>query len=190
MKIKISIIFLIAFLCRVNAQEEAVQKLNLKVYYSPVLHGKTTSQNFNYKFFGINPSYRISELWEVGGFASYSLIKVITDYQVLDDGVHSSASISTSGAEIFGLNANFHVLPLLLETKHLRYDVYVTGKFGGFYVNKQNNWDYPNGIIPEYSIGTGFSVNLTKHFGIFGEYNYGKFARFNHRWAYGILFKF
>lgn len=186
MKTKISIMLLFAFICNVNAQEEDIQKLNLKVYYSPVLYGKTTSQNFNYAFFGINPNYKISELWEVGGFASFSLIKVITNYQVLDDGVHLSISNSISGAEIFGLNANFHVLPLLMETKNLRYDVYVTGKLGGFYVNKQNNWDYPNGIIPEFSIGTGFSVNFTKHFGVFGEYNYGKFARFNHRWEYGI----
>ncbi|MFC0877813.1 hypothetical protein ACE01N_14540 [Saccharicrinis sp. FJH2] len=189
MKTKIILIILSCISLNIIAQETDFQKLNLKMYYSPILYGKNPRRNFYYNLWGINPNFRMTELWEVGCYANYTRINVLTEY-TFDEETGTGYGIGTlSPVLFFGLNGNFHVLPLFMNTRNFRYDLYLTGKIGGFHVAEQNV-SYSKAINPEYSIGAGFSVNLSKHFGIFAEYDYGKFITYNHRWEYGIEIMF
>jgi len=51
-----------------------------------------------------------------------------------------------------------------------RLDLYINGKLGGITIKQHKSFE-------EHSIGGGASVYLSKHLGIFGEYNYGKFLK-------------
>ncbi len=74
----------------------------------------------------------------------------------------------------YGLNANFHILPLLVDAEDLRVDLYFTGKYG--FRSMITPPDYlKNKFYPEYGIGGGLAFYPWKHIGIFAECLYGKF---------------
>lgn len=70
---------------------------------------------------------------------------------------------------VFGLNTNFHLLPLILKKPVMRFDWYVAAKFGGRhvfgnYTTKGTSWNY--------FVGTGLAAYFTKHIGAFAEFGY------------------
>jgi hypothetical protein len=76
---------------------------------------------------------------------------------------------------LYGLNANFHILPFFIEKDDFRFDLYVTTKIGGNYCNVENVQFRHKKNLPEYGIGIGTAFYLSKKFGLFAEYSYGNF---------------
>jgi hypothetical protein len=75
-------------------------------------------------------------------------------------------------ALFYGINCNYHLMPLVKEES--KFDLYITGKMGGFYLNSKEGY-FPNGNSPEYAIGIGATFWVFKNIGVFSEYTYGKY---------------
>jgi hypothetical protein len=81
-------------------------------------------------------------------------------------------------------------LPFFIKENDFRFDLYISGKYGGMYFNTDDNYYY-HGNESEYGIGGGLSFYFTKHLGLYIEYTYGKyFFNDNDKLRYGITFKF
>ena len=76
---------------------------------------------------------------------------------------------------VYGLNANFHVLPFIMHKDDFRFDLYVTTKIGGNYCNTKDVSFRTKKNLLEYGIGIGTAFYISKKFGFFAEYSYGNF---------------
>lgn len=87
------------------------------------------------------------------------------DNATLPDG--SLSEYPTSGSYnlsvLYGLNVNYHFLPLLVE-QPTRWDAYLLGKVGASTADKTRF---------EYHLGVGAGYRLNHHWGIFAEVDYG-----------------
>lgn len=189
MRIKIMVLLTCVFSVSLLGQSK-LNNVDVKVYYSPLVYSKFDSKVFYDNIFGLNPNYKISKMWDIGIYGGFSRIEVLIRSQIqphTDEYYSSVVYVGKRTVALFGVNANFHLLPLFTDAENLRYDVYATGKIGGFYVNATNTTFYKHGFTPEYSMGVGLSIRLWKHFGVFTEYDYGKFISYNiyHRWRFG-----
>ena len=72
-------------------------------------------------------------------------------------------STTLSFAVLYGLNANYHFLPLIVE-QPTRWDAYLLGKVGASTADKTRF---------EYHLGLGAGYRLNHHWGIFAEVDYG-----------------
>lgn len=93
----------------------------------------------------------------------------------------------------YGLNANFHILPFILEKKLSRFDLYVSGKMGiiSLFSTESDNIVPKKGHYFDYSIMGGTSFYLSKKFGLFLEAGYKNFEYhkgFNTK--YGLTLRF
>lgn len=79
----------------------------------------------------------------------------------------------------FGINANFHLLPLITKKDDSRFDLYIKANLGGHYCNVPEGNFPSDGIIAEYGIGLGLSYYIFDHWGLFAEYSYGEFDYFD-----------
>jgi hypothetical protein len=85
---------------------------------------------------------------------------------------------------MFGLNVNFHILPLFVKKEDCRWDFYVCAKYGGCYATK------PPMTIPfeqvsftsykhEYGVGLGGSVYFWNLVGLYTECSFGQYSFFH-----------
>lgn len=80
----------------------------------------------------------------------------------------------------YGLTTNFHLLPIFVKQRDFRFDVYLTGKFGGnYYFTPGKDWIPARGHRTEYGSGLGLSFYLFKNLGLFSEYTMGHFSYFD-----------
>ena len=109
----------------------------------------------------------------------------------------------------FGVNVNFHILPLFVKNKKCRWELYIMAKYGGCYLIQ---WEDPYGIpLPdddpfaepnlkkyrhEYGVGIGGGVYFWNFFGMYFETSFGQYSYWpdilsdNFCCRYGIEFKF
>jgi hypothetical protein len=104
--------------------------------------------------------------------------------------VNTVTRVDKYSAIFYGINCGLQLLPFLIKEDDFRFDFYITGKFGGFYLSSPPN-HFSHGTNLEYSIGPGISFYLSKHLGLFAEYCYGKYY-FNDKTnlRYGLTLKF
>jgi len=159
---------------------------NLKAGYSRYETG--TFQNGkmlktgNYRIEG---NYGVTNYIELGTYLGFQKIEIPsinwTDSSVIDNSFVNP---------LYGINANLHLFPFIIHQKDFRFDLYVTGKFGGVYYNTPDNY-YLHGNMVEYGIGGGASFYIWDHLGLYAEYCYGKYYfRDNKNFRYGLTFKF
>jgi hypothetical protein len=137
---------------------------NIKVSYSFVLTGNTGIDPFRHKRYNFEINYGFLDYIEAGIYGGYSSVKLF-EYTSA-----SSGRFITTDAYLYGLNCNFHLLPFLIKKDDPRLDLYINGKLGGITIKQYKSFE-------EHSFGGGATVYLSKHLGIFGEYNYGKFLK-------------
>jgi hypothetical protein len=136
---------------------------NIKASYSIVLTGNHMRFDpFKHKRYNVELNYGLLDYIEAGIYCGYSSVKLF-EYT----SAHSGRYTTTDGY-LYGLNCNFHLLPFLIKKDDPRLDLYINGKLGGITVKHLKSFE-------EHCIGGGATVYLSKHLGIFGEYNYGKF---------------
>ena len=149
------------------------------------------------------------EVGVYGGFTHYNPYQFVMESDTLVNFTKTSAFAPT-----FGINVNFHLLPLFVKKEKCRWEWYITAKYGGACFTKWNNKDYtflisppdnlqdwqpkynPNRYRHEYGIGMGAGVYFWNIFGLYievcgGQYSY--FPEYYKAWHSirgGIEFKF
>jgi hypothetical protein len=84
----------------------------------------------------------------------------------------------------YGIQTNFHLLPLFIKKNDFRFDFYLTGKYGGNYLNIPKGSDPQPGHHTEYSFGGGLAFYLWKHTGFYFEYSIGKYSYYTSPMGY------
>ncbi len=160
----------------------------------------------------IELNYGISDFLETGVYFGAGMI----DLQKISNLTTNIISMKIeSRTHIgYGVNLNFHILPLFIDEGDYRFDLYLAGRFGGktvlnipegysrYYFGNDGNGIVPyeynidSKFDPEYAVGTGASFYPLYHMGLFAEFYYGKFHfsndyyRDNFMLRYGLSFKF
>lgn len=170
---------------KVFCQNEVTpDKWNCKIGYSQygflgtlaaIQDNKTFTPVFKAQF-----NYIFLKYLDAGLYSGYTVIKSETEPVIISETppIAYECSIVNSNVLFYGLNANFHIIPLLFSNKTYPFDIYVSGKYGGFYKYTEKNGYPERGHTPDYGIFIGASINLGKHFGLFGEYGYGNNTNF------------
>jgi hypothetical protein len=96
---------------------------------------------------------------------------------------YSPDEMETVIAPTFGLNVNFHILPLFVKKEDCRWDLYISAKYGGcFFAREQYPLQMFNRSYKhEYGAGIGGSVYFWKVFGLFAECSFGQYSFFRNK---------
>jgi hypothetical protein len=116
------------------------------------------------------------------------------DIEVVDGIVVSEMSESVPSHSLYyGLNFNYHLLPLIFKKNNLRFDVYPAAFIGSL----SRSWDELNGTrvkvssFFEYHIGLGLGYKITRRCAIYGEYSLGRlYNEGNSKATVGMAIKF
>ena len=146
-----------------------------------------------------------------GGFTCYNVEKVTIDFIT---NLFIDRVTEKSFAPTFGVNVNFHLLPLLVKKEKCRWECYITAKYGGAYFEK---WGFKKDDVHylvfvdikkapdkfnshryrhEYGLGMGAGVYFWNTFGLYIEVCGGQYSYFPeifkawHSIRGGIQFKF
>ena len=166
-----------------NAQAYSIKnRLNVKVGYAgyPYLGQNIDNANAFSPVFNLDANYGVLNFLEVGGYLGYSLIKTTSG--------SSEGYVNTGKANVlfYGIRSSIQLLPFFLKSEKFRFDLYLSGKCGGFYRLTDAN-EYPaRGNTLDYGLYGGAIFYPGEHWGLFGEYGLGNYV--NHQ--YGLSFKF
>ena len=206
-----------------NAQNYSIKnRWNTKIGYSrnqidditlpiawPDSWGDIPTINKRASNFRIELNYGVLNWLEVGiygGFTHYKPNKVIVFLpDTLIEGMIVDVEWTREDAlaPTFGVNVNFHLLPLFVKKEKCRWEWYITAKYGGAYFSKWNN-GYYNMTVPshmeenddgswtvyidghanphryrhEFGIGMGAGVYFWNTFGLYIEVCGGQYSYF------------
>lgn len=169
------------FVLNSYAQDSYIKnRWNIKTGYARYTNGVRLNDkvltNGNYR---LEVNYGVSNNIEAGIFGGYSKFDA-----------NSLPSISGYSAAFYGINCNLHLLPFLIKEDDFRFDLYITGKLGGFYLSSPSN-HFSHGNNAEYGLGAGISFYLYKHLGVYAEYCFGKYYfKDDTKLRYGLTLKF
>ncbi|MCE1202748.1 MAG: porin family protein [Bacteroidia bacterium] len=157
-------------------------------YWTLKIGGKPTYTNKNHHrmngFVGLDITRRLGSLWEVGlGYAAISVIYPKPDGQ----GWYVSDTIFSHR---FDAIANFHFLPLMLNEKPERLDLYVATRVGvtNFFTDFDKKADFFGGL--------GAAYYFTKNIGAYGEFGWQPLFKGNidgvdlKNWRLGVAIRF
>jgi hypothetical protein len=118
-------------------------------------------------------NYGILNYLEVGGYLGISNYWKYSDVHL--DTISGQYQFSSGNAFVpfYGVNANFHLFPFLIKKDDFRFDLYLAGKAGGYYLFGSKN-DWYHGAEWQFFLGGGLAFYPWKHFGIYTEYGYEK----------------
>lgn len=117
-------------------------------------------------------NYGFFDLLEIGGYLGLSkYMKSSYAYTDTLGNVHNTSKNAL--APFYGINANFHLLPLLINKDNFRFDLYVAGKAGGYYLVGTSSDRY-HGHEWQFFLGGGAAFYAWKHLGFFTEFGYEK----------------
>ena len=165
-------LYLILFILPSNSYSQNSSfksRYNIKMGYSRYI--SNTLKNHEHVYFNnykLEFNYKVLRHLEAGIYIGYSKFDVIK--------INFADTIfyhKNQPALFYGINCNYHLLPFLVK-KESKFDLYITGKMGGFYLNSNEGY-FPQGNDSEYSIGIGASFYVFKNIGVFSEYTYGKY---------------
>ncbi len=128
-------------------------------------------------------NYGLARVFEVGAYTGFGFYI----HEMKEQG-EPGGSVESFGysALNYGVNANFHILPLLIKEKALRFDLYMSGKVGGVSPIGEYGFPAPDKFNPDYGIYGGVAYYFGSHFGLYGEFGYGNYTRAR----YGLAIKF
>jgi hypothetical protein len=171
-------------ICSYGQDSYIKHRWNFKASYSRYnTNIRTYRERIQVGNFRIEANYGIRKFIETGVYLGYSKINSIGHRD-------SILTLTERPAIFYGINCNLHLFPLFVKENDFRFDLYLTGKYGGLTFTSPKSF-YPGGTESEYSLGVGGSFYLTKHLGVYGEYTYGKyFFKDNSKFRYGITLKF
>ncbi|HNQ68062.1 MAG TPA: hypothetical protein PKN32_06780 [Bacteroidales bacterium] len=125
----------------------------------------------------VEANYGITEYFTIGAYLGHSPIK----YWYEDSNDPNLNLLEIYQAFFLGAKTNFHIFPLFIKHNDFRFDLYLTGKAGGYYYRKAEF---------EYFVGAGFTFYPWKHVGVYTEYGYGNFMVNSEYFRFGLVLKF
>ncbi|MDR1181465.1 MAG: hypothetical protein LBL13_05770 [Bacteroidales bacterium] len=148
--------------------------------------------------FRIEGNYGVLSCLELGlyaGIISYPVYRSSNPGAIYNDSIGLPVKKEIAVAPTFGLNVNFHILPLFVKKEDCRWDLYVCAKYGGCYLIEDrmpseaidySKVHYPEIKNPsdaktykhEYGVGIGGSVYFWKVFGLYAECSVGQYTVF------------
>ncbi|MEI8048549.1 MAG: outer membrane beta-barrel protein [Bacteroidota bacterium] len=179
MKSKLLLICLLCSICGISA---SAQNSFIKGRWNGKLGYYNYPKRTNNGSSSVTPTLRLEANYgftkyiEAGAYFGFSRMEGMTF-------VYTDSTTSGYGNFIFmpfyGIDVNFHILPLFIDKNDFRFDLYVAAKFGGHYCSLPEGNFPSHGNMAEYGIGLGFSFYIFKHLGIFAEYSYGQYDYFD-----------
>jgi len=148
----------------------------------------------------IECSYQVLTNLEIGTYLGYSSLGQPSPYQAQIQDINGVVTeitkygFNSTNAFFYGLNANYHLLPVFIHNSNSRFDIYCIGQIGlvsDTWTNRNISESAFNITFLEYGLGIGAGYNFTKHLGVFGEYAVGRFYNDdNSQLRGGLRFKF
>jgi hypothetical protein len=182
-KISLLIFIITAFLINIFAQSSYIKdRINAKVSFSkyPWMGQNQLLARFT-PCFETEVNYGLLNFLEIGAYIGYSQYQLVVFKENTYEISNGYRSLS-----FYGLNANFHLLPLVIKDYGSRFELYLSSKVGGYYFWNAS-YEYPKTKNHfDYGIYGGIVVYPGKHWGMFVEYGYGN----NTNWRTGLSLKF
>ncbi len=151
-------------------------KLGFAISNPEAFRGKQTN-------FRAEINYGFARVFEVGAYAGHGFYILLQ----IEQGETGGAVVESGYSALnYGVNANFHILPLLIKEKAPRFDLYLSGKVGGIKSLGEYSFPVPDKFHSDYGIYGGAAYFIGKHFGLYGEFGYGNYTRAR----YGLVIKF
>jgi len=123
--------------------------------------------------FKVEANYGINRFIEIGIFTGFQHYEWWADY--------TSGIRNKSLAPLFGVNANFHILPFFVKSKDCHWDLYLTTKYGGCYLPHKET-DQPDSQYSryrhEYGLGLGIGYYFKNIIGLYVEGSVGQYSLF------------
>jgi hypothetical protein len=154
-----------------------------------VLFGSNDTATYKYN---VSAGYAQASVGEAGvdyyykhiGF-SYNLFKELSCGVYM--GHYEEFFFLHSGSFYWGLTANVDILPIFLKRNNFRVNPYIPLNVGNMYHPRSGTVRW----FEEYNFGGGLELFPLKRLSCYTEYSYGKvFSIRNHRWLFGVSFKF
>lgn len=179
MKSKTILLFLIIVQCMLSTH---AQNPFIKGRWNGKLGYYNYPKRDNNSGSSVTPTLRLEANY---GFTKYIEAGAYFGFARLESMVFTYTDSTTSAVGNFtfmpsyGVNVNFHILPLFIDKNDFRFDLYIAAKFGGHYCSVPEGNFPTHGNVAEYGIGLGFSFYIFKRLGIFAEYSYGQYDYFD-----------
>ena len=114
----------------------------------------------------------------------YGGTQLFPSYKIIDEIFESRTDI----APTFGVQVNFHLLPLFVQNPNSPWELYLTAKYGGMVFTYEGGntttwdgtpiyWNPKTQYKHEYCMGIGGGVYFWKVFGLYAEISLGEFNR-------------
>ncbi|HKK61468.1 MAG TPA: outer membrane beta-barrel protein [Bacteroidales bacterium] len=178
------------FVMNIYGQKSYIKdRWNIKAGYSRYVTGvRINNKEETTGHYRIEGNYGLFNHLETGIYLGYS------NHEIMG----TELSRENYSVPFYGVSLNIHILPLLIEKKDFRFDLYAAVKYGGRYITTPSNYSI-HGHYNEYGIGIGFAFYFLRNAGIFAEYSYGKYhyievgdftIKDKNKLRYGVSFKF
>ncbi len=181
MKRTIIIIFILLSCCLpLSAQKSFIKdRWNVKAVYAvyPTVFFSQHGLRFTTGNYRLETTYGLFNFLELGGYLGYG--RYSSQIVIVGQGpIYKNLNVP-----YFGLNLNFHPMGFLIKKPNFFFDLYLLGRYGGFYYASPDNYVPPKGFYSEIRHGVGLSIYPTKGFGLYVEGSFTS-TNFNH-WNYG-----
>ena len=171
----------------VSAQDSYIKnRWNIKAGYAsyPGYFVSSHGMRNNFGNIRLETNYGLFNFLEVGGHLGYSQFSALLPI------VGQGLIYKNLNAPYFGLNVNFHPLGFLIKKRDFRFDLYLFGRYGGYYYATPETYVPPKGFYSEIRHGAGLAFYLTKHIGLYAEGSFSKSETKLWNVRGGLTFKF
>lgn len=136
--------------------------------------GKTATKNttVNMPAYYLDVNKRFSPLIELGSYGGLGLMTLYKD----DDKVEAYRMAN------YGVKMNFHIMPLFVENRNDKWDLYLTSLLGIMETNEER--------YVEYGAGFGVSYHVNSSVSVFSEVVFGNFKDSVVRFRFGVNAEF
>lgn len=140
-------------------------------------------------------NYRFETNFGVNKFLETGIYLGLSNYKLYSlDQETGAVTLVNYLTPLYGGQLNIHLLPILVD-KEIRFDLYLTAKYGGYFFNTPKNMPL-YGYNSEYNLGIGLSFYPWKNLGINTEFCYGNYLWEDlykddcTKFRYGLTYKF
>jgi hypothetical protein len=178
-----------------NAQDSYLKdRLNFKSAFSRYCVGiNSIDGNVYTGNYRIEGNYGFFNTLEAGAYLGFS------KFSVFIMNVDTTFYEKDYFTPFYGVNLNFHILPLFIKKNDFRFDVYAFSKLGGLFINTPKS-NTTHRHYNELALGGGVSFYPWNHLGVYCEYGFSKvmsdnkyFLNMNDRYdklRFGLTLKF
>jgi hypothetical protein len=141
-------------------ETEGRNKINLKLGCS--VHESFTSLKKRHIAGRLEFNYSLTDHLETGIYTGYGM------YKLLPPGDDWNTNVV-----FYGLNLNYYISPFIIRKANTNLSIYLSGKYGGYYMFLNGEIPLEKGNRPDYGIYLDVTYYIIKHAGLYFEIGYG-----------------